>query len=242
MINQKDQLLHKIVKYGYKYELTKSNNHKSKLDHYVGQYDSLLVGGSDEDRIITMNLANQIIKQTQNKIIEYINKIKDDKFKKMFNDVDDDKKTLIELLFYYGIKPSYENKLGNVSIYSDFMRESDILNKNKLKSAIDFKKLNPKNDDTNYSVYIYDIFVRFIKLLSDYISKNTDERTELLNTLMKNCMSAKKYISEVRLLLNFLNNNWTAQIVEKYYPNMKINDLYNKYESQLFKLNAPTEL
>ena len=44
MNNPKNQLLHKIVKYGYKYELTKSADYKSRFDNYVNQYD-ILIGG-----------------------------------------------------------------------------------------------------------------------------------------------------------------------------------------------------
>lgn len=41
----KEQLLHKIIKYGSRYELTKLDIYKSKFDNYIEQYDNLLIGG-----------------------------------------------------------------------------------------------------------------------------------------------------------------------------------------------------
>lgn len=51
-MTSKDQLLHKIIKYGYKYELTKSDDHKSRFDNYVNQYDNLIGGGKEYDDLL----------------------------------------------------------------------------------------------------------------------------------------------------------------------------------------------
>ena len=58
MNNTKDHLLHKIVKYGYKYELTKSADYKSRFDNYVDQYDILLGGGKLSEILKKLNVTD----------------------------------------------------------------------------------------------------------------------------------------------------------------------------------------
>ena len=63
MATSKDQLLHKIVKYGYKYELTKSADYKSRFDNYVNQYDALIGGGKPSKKSQIKNLSIVLINE-----------------------------------------------------------------------------------------------------------------------------------------------------------------------------------
>ena len=107
MNNPKNQLLHKIVKYGYKYELTKSADYKSRFDNYVNQYDILIGGekceflqGSSMRKIKTVNDMDILINNP--KILKYVNELIDlynggeltDKF---LSDLKNKNLTLIEI-------------------------------------------------------------------------------------------------------------------------------------------------
>ena len=132
MINQKDQLLHKIVKYGYKYELTKSNNHKSKLDHYVGQYDNLLIGGKPKYIRNIFNFDNFI----KNDKFYYIRKIE------TFNYIDTKKKF------------KYKHIVNNIKLFiTSFLYYDDICN------AFELFELNDTYQKVSFLEYITETLI-----------------------------------------------------------------------------------
>ena len=229
-MSEKDWLLHKIVKYGYKYEVTKSNDYKSKLDHYVGQYDNLLIGGKPKYIRNIFNFDNFI----KNDKFYYIRKIE------TFNYIDTKKKF------------KYKHIVNNIKLFiTSFLYYDDICNAFELFELNDtYQKVSfleyitetlitqilPQNGQSDLMIrFLYNIFINISSKYVEHPEDTTQFRAFInilyhnidifINTIVKKIYdsneihivdSTKKNLTEniCNLLDQFRNNSYVENMCQ----------------------------
>ena len=197
MNNPKDQLLHKIIKYGYKYGTTKSNNYKERFDNYVDQYDNL-IGGK-----LVCGYFN-FDKYIKDDKFDYIKKIKSYKsvinnIKKFIMEFEDCNQNRIKYKLKIDFLENIIQKLINMKLPIDEpqMTAIDFLNNflSKKNYLTNYLTNYPSNDTNELRSFVYVLYYnqkKFIEIFEKDISKS--DLNYVKNFNIKLCETLDRFI------------------------------------------------